>query len=282
MSTILGEPNACDLPAPLQRTTTEPRMVGRELLDLIRTTIERHPRSLQTAIGPSEIGQACARRLGYKMLGQPERSDQPPNWKATVGTALHSWLEEMLDADNLDYAERTHSGQERWYIETRVDVGEVDGETVTGSCDVFDRVTGTVIDWKTTGPTMLKKYVRKGPSLEYRTQAHLYGRGWQRRGMTVRNVMIVFLPRDGALADAYIWHEPYDEQVALNGLQRATGIAMATRLRGHDALEHLPTAESYCRLCPFYSPGSTDLRVGCPGDPAVANKRPASALTLQG
>lgn len=278
----LEGPDYADLPAPLQRTSTEPRLVGRELLDLIRGAIERHPRSLQTELGPSEIGAACARRLGYKMLGQPERTNQPPNWKATVGTAMHTWLEGVLDDDNLDYAEQAGKGQERWYVETRVNVGEIDGETITGSCDVFDRVTGTVIDWKTSGKTMLQKYTRKGPSPEYRTQAHLYGRGWQRRGMTVRHVMIVFMPRDGELADSYVWHEPYDEQVAIDGLQRATGIAVATKAMGHDALAQLPTAESYCRHCPFYSPGSTDLRVGCPGDSSLVAKKPSPALTLAG
>ena len=159
-----------------------------------------------------------------------------------------------------------------------MNVGEIDGETITGSCDVFDRVTGTVIDWKTTGPTMLKKYVRKGPGPEYRVQAHLYGRGWQRRGMTVRNVMIVFLPRNGELHEAHIWHEPYDEQVAIDGLTRASGIAVATKALGHAALEQLPTAEAYCRLCPFHSPQSTDLRVGCPGHPGGDHNRSRDGL----
>lgn len=278
MSATLEGPDYGDLPAPLQRTSTEPRLVGRELLDLIRGAIERHPRSLQTAIGPSEIGQPCARRLGYQMLGQPERPNQTPNWKATVGTAMHTWLEGVLDDDNLTYAAKAGKGQERWYVETRVDVGEIDGETITGSCDVFDRVTGTVVDWKTTGPTQLKKYSRKGPGQQYRTQAHLYGRGWQRRGMTVRHVMIVFLPRNGELHEAYVWHEPYDEQVAIDGLQRATGIAVAAKALGHDALAQLPTAEAYCRLCPFYNPQATDLRVGCPGHPGGDQNRSRDGL----
>ena len=255
-----------DLPPALQRTTTPPAQVGTELLQLIAQRIEFHPRSLQTAIGPSEIGHSCARRIGYKLAGHPERSDQPPNWKATVGTAVHTWMEEMLDDDNLSYAERTGSGEERWFIETRVNVGDINGVDIEGSCDVFDRVTGTVIDWKTNGPGMLKKY-KKAQSDEYRAQAHLYGRGWQRKGLAVRNVMIIHLPRNGELSEAHVWQEPYDEQVAIDALERATGIAVTIDALGDAAFPMLPTADAFCRNCPFFRFGSTDLKTGCPGHP---------------
>lgn len=270
-----------DLPPALQRTLTPPAQVGAELLQLIKTRILHHPRSLQVAIGPSEIGHSCARRIGYKLAGMPERTDQAPNWKATVGTAVHAWMEEMLDTDNLSYAERTGSGQERWFIETRVNVGELNGVDIEGSCDVFDRVTGTVIDWKTNGKTILAKYKSKGPSPEYRAQAHLYGRGWQRKGMTVRNVMIIFLPRDGMLEDAVVWTEPYDEQIAIDALTRATGISVLLDAFGDQAYSHLQTADAFCRMCPFFRFGSTDLTAGCPGDPGARPNAPATpALTF--
>lgn len=266
-----------DLPAPLQRTMTPPAQVGSELLELIRTRIVHHPRSLQVEIGPSEIGHSCARRIGYKLAGVPEKTDQPPNWKATVGTAIHSWMEEMLDDDNLSYAERTGSGQERWFVETRVNVGDINGVDIEGSCDVFDRVTGTVIDWKTNGPGMLKKY-KKGPSAEYRAQAHLYGRGWQRKGMTVRNVMIIFLPRNGELSEAVVWTEPYDEQIAIDALTRATGISVLINAFGDQAYGHLDTADAFCRMCPFFKFGSTDLKTGCPGHPNGDQERSKDQL----
>lgn len=268
-----------DLTPALQRTMTPAAQVGAELLELIRTRIVHHPRSLQVAIGPSEIGHSCARRIGYKLAGKPERADQPPNWKATVGTAIHTWMEEMLDTDNLSYAQRTDSGQERWFIETRVNVGDINGTDIEGSCDVFDRVTGTVIDWKTNGQNILAKYRSKGPSEEYRAQAHLYGRGWQRKGITVRNVMIIFLPRDGDLDQAVVWTEPYDEAIAVAALQRATGIALTLQQLGPTAYSLLPTADAYCRQCPFFRFGSTDLDAGCPGHPTGAATTPAAPAT---
>jgi len=255
------------LPPSAYTDAPAPDQLGRGLLDTIAEAITNHPRSQQVRIGPSEIGVPCARRIGYKLLEQPERPGKP-NWKATVGTAIHAWLEDVFDTQNLTFdAQHGHHGAERWLIETTVHVGDMGDTAITGSADLFDRVTGTVIDWKSVGPTQLKKYKAHGPGAQYETQAHLYGRGMVAAGMTVRNVMIVFLPRNGELADTYIWHAPYDEQVALDALSRLSGIHLTTQALGPQALTSLPTADAYCTFCPFYKAGSTDLTEGCPGHP---------------
>jgi hypothetical protein len=242
-----------------QHTTpgASPDLFAQEYLYAIRNAILNSPRSLQKELGPSEFSP-CARRIGYRLLDQPER-EFPPNWKATVGTAIHMWLETAFDRYNLEHAHLL-DGQERFYID--------------GSCDLYDRVTHTVLDHKTTGPTRLAEYRRHGPGEQYRTQAHLYGRGWQRAGLPVETVMIAFLPRNGELAETYIWHEPYDESIALKALERLTGIDLITKTLGHDALEHLPTTNHYCTYCPYFKAGSDDLKQGCPGDPQSNANRP--------
>lgn len=264
------------LPAQLTHYGSDPDLLRRELLDLIETAIREHPRSQQTRIGPSEIGHDCARRIGYKLLGHPENPGQPPNWKATVGTALHTWLEQVMGADNA----RTWQpmGVSRWLLEQRVNVGEMLGQPIEGSCDLFDQVTGTVVDWKTCGPTQLAKYKTKGPGNNYRAQAHLYGRGWQRRGHNVERVAIVFLPRNGELADTVFWTEPYDEQIALDALQRLDGIALTVQALGVDALPVLGTADAFCHMCDYFKARSTDPRTGCPGDPGSRPNNPRPAL----
>lgn len=268
MTTLTTPPPLLDrLPGHLTTPEADPDLLRSELLALIADTIEAHPRSQQVALGPSEVGHPCARRIGYQLLGHPERPGDP-NWKATVGTAVHAWLEEMLTADNPRQPARAE-GFTRWVIEATVDCGEIAGTPLRGHCDLFDRVTGTVVDWKTVGPTQLKKYRTSGPGEQYRIQAHLYGRGWARRGQDVRTVAVMFLPRQGELRDAYYWHEPYDEQVALDAIARAEGIALTTQALGSSAPAALPTADAYCSLCPFYKAGSTDPAVGCPGDPAA-------------
>jgi hypothetical protein len=265
-----------DLPPPLQRTSTPPEQLGQELTTLIRDAITNAPRSLQKRIGPSELGHDCARRIGYKLADFPENPNQLPNWKATVGTAIHTWLEHVLDNDNLTYA-NGHNGEERWYVENKVSVGDLNGDDIDGTTDAYDRVTGTVIDWKTCGPAMLKKY-RRQISGQYRKQAHLYGRGWQRKGLTVRHVMVVFLPRNGELSETVVWHEPYDVQVALDALERATGIDITVTQLGKAAFQHLPTADAYCNRCPFFRAGSVDPALGCPGHPSGDQERSRDQL----
>lgn len=234
------------------------------LIATIKDAILNHPRSLQTRIGPSEVGHSCARRIGYKLLGHPETNagaDVP--WLPTIGTGVHGWLEDTFTDANgpLD--------EPRWLTEMTVSVGEIGSTDITGHADLFDRSTGTVIDWKIVGPTTLRKYKAGGPSPEYRAQAHLYGRGFTRRGLRVRRVMIAFLPRNSELRDAHIWSEPYNEQIALDALNRAEGIHLTTSALGLQGLAVLPTADAYCARCPFYRAASTDLAAGCPGDPAA-------------
>lgn len=267
------------LPEALTAIGSSPELTSRELVEAIEAAIIAHPRSQQISLGPSEIGQACGRRLAYKLLGHPEPRDAP--WLPTIGTAVHGWLEAALRADNRRWLAQT--GHERWLLEQRVIVGEVDGKPISGSADVYDRVTATVVDWKIVGPTTLKKYKSSGPGSQYRTQAHLYGRGFVAEGLPVERVMVAFLPRNAPLHEAYFWHEPYDEQIALAGLQRVNGLAIGTRLTGYRLLEQIPTVDDYCGFCPFRVVGSTDPEKGCPGHASAAAQPFADLLgTTQG
>ena len=252
-------------------------LIRAELLAVIKNAIVNHPRSQQKAIGPSEVPHPCARRIGYKLGGAPEINHQPDDtpWLPTIGTAVHAWLEEQFIAANAG------GDSTRWLAELRVAVGAILGAEITGSMDLYDRATATIVDWKIIGPTTLKKYKAKGPGQQYRGQIHLYGRGATRRNLPVDNVMIAFLPRNGELRDAYLWSEPYDEQVALDALQRAEGIALSIGTLGPAAYPLLPTADAFCTRCPYYRRGSTDPVAGCPGDEnAPIPHGSAPALTL--
>lgn len=245
-------------------------IVRDELLWVITDAITNHPRSLQKRIGPSEIGIPCARRIGYKLAGvEPVNVGRVP-WKPTIGTAVHSWLEEVFKTVNTRLGTETSNGP-RFLLEHRVNIGEILGEAITGSCDVYDSVTFTVIDWKIVGAEALAKYRANGPGEQYRTQAHAYGRGWTRRGRRVDNVAVFFLPRDRELDKAHFWHERYDEQVAIDALTRVEGIAQLVSAAGPAALPLLPTTEAWCRYCPHFLPASTDIPTACPGHPAAGS-----------
>lgn len=251
----------------------DPRLLFDELLHTIRAAIDDHPRSQQTRIGPSEIGHPCDRWLSHKLASTPEVNTRSAPWLPTVGTAVHAWLEDAFIRDTFA---ATRAGQEpRWRLEERVSVGTIDGQDITGSTDLYDTVTASVVDWKIVGKSRLDTYRRKGPGPQYRVQGHCYGRGWQRAGYDVDQVHIVFLPRNGELADTVWWSEPYDEQIAVDALARAEAIAMANTALGPAAPAAMATADSNCGYCPWFAidagtPGHPDLTRACPGDP----KRP--------
>jgi hypothetical protein len=244
----------------------DPRLLQAELLEVIRSAIRDQPRSQQTRIGPSELGHPCDRWLSHKLRGTPEVNQRSAPWLPTVGTAIHAWLEDVFTADTVPAI--AAGGEPRWLLEQRVSVGTIDGQDITGSCDLYDTVTATVVDWKTCGKTRLDKYRRHGPDNDYRVQAHAYGRGWTRKGYDVERVAICFLPRNAELDDTVWWSEPYDEQIAVAALARAEVIAMANTALGDAAPAAMGTVDHNCGYCPWFSLGATDLTRACPGDPS--------------
>lgn len=243
-----------------------PDLLVTELFQLIEADMIGQPRSLQTRIGPSELGTPCDRRIGYHLGGVPKVNDRGPAWKPYVGTAVHEVMANILAKHEVarmeldDYAER-------YKVEERVNVGDIAGADITGSCDVFDTHHGAVWDWKFTTVRQIRdKYRPHGPGEQYRVQAHLYGRGWQRAGYDVRSVGVIFFTRDGEFTDRYVWHEPYDEQVAIAALERATSIKTALDALGPDfTIPTLATAGSHCFFCPWHRANSSNLPTACPG-----------------
>lgn len=199
-------------------------------LDAVVDAIVNQPRSLQAAIGPSEIGADCATTLLHKLNGDPEPARDRVPWKPTIGTATHAYLEEAFDRWG-----RTGRDPLRFLTERKVVVGEVAGLTIAGSTDLFDLWTQAVIDHKVIGPKQLAKYRAHGPTRTYRVQAHAYGKGWEDAGIRPNLVVIAFLARDGDLEDTYFWAEPYDRQIALDALARLEALELERLALGIDA-----------------------------------------------
>lgn len=251
----------------------DPTLLRDELLHVIGGAIANHPRSQQTRIGPSEIGSPCTRRLAHKLAGTQPVNTRGDGWKATIGTAVHAWLAEAFVLAN--------AGTElRWLVEQRVNVGMIDGATLDGSTDLYDRVTATVVDWKITTRNKIRDYRLNGPGEQYRVQGHAYGLGWLARGVPVDTVAVYFLPRDGELSGGY-WHaEPFDPELARRAVERVDALARAIRLVGAPTVvPAAPTAPAYCQWCPYYAPGSTELTRSCPGAPG-RSERPDPILSL--
>jgi hypothetical protein len=229
-----------------------------ELQAIITTAAENAPRSRQTDLGPSEAGIECPRRLAYRMTDW----DKPPGktpagppggdpWPAIVGTSIHAWLADTFTAAG-----------GRWIAEQSLTIAPpiLPG----GSCDLYDTQTDTVIDWKAVGPTSLNTYRTTGPRAQYVTQVHLYGLGWELAGHHPQRVAIAFLPRGGYLSGMWLWTAKYDRQHALDALARLTAVP------SHG-----------CAWCPWYRPGSTDLRRGCAGNLPSRTPQPQGPMAVK-
>lgn len=216
-------------------------------LDIIIGSIVNQPRSLQKRIGPSEMGVDCRRAILHKLNGDPEPARGSVPWKPTIGTAVHTYLEEAFDKASAPGQEQAGT----WITEQRVLVGKVGPTDITGSTDLYNVLAGAVMDHKVVGNSTLKTYKAHGPSPQYRRQAHTYGKGWEDRGYDVKMVMICFLPREGELNDAFIWSEPYDRAVAEETIAKCDKLWTLLQAIGIDqALALYPECDDrWCKWC---------------------------------
>lgn len=277
-----GLPLVAPLPAEHLTLDADPTLLHDELRGLIEQAIIGHPRSQQTTIGPSEVGTPCTRRLAWKLGGVPPVQVERAAWRPTVGTAVHTWLAEVLIADNERRVARGEPA--RWLVELRVAPGLIGDDDLTGSLDVYDRVTGDIVDWKIVGAASLKAARKDGPKQAYRVQVHLYGAGVRRRGLPVRNVHVIFLPSAGELSEAVMWSQPWSEQVAQAALDRASAVHRAGLALGHLQVGALAdTADDFCGYCPWLAATRTDPAAGrCPGSTAYQAARGQRATTPTG
>jgi hypothetical protein len=251
------------LPPIVQRRLGDGTQLREEVLARVADHLANAPRTLQRAVGPSELGTPCPRRLAYRMAGVRPVNDRGVAWKPAVGSAVHVFLADVFCEANRGLA------SPRWLIEVPVEVGEVAGVPVRGSADLFDRVTATVIDHKIVGLASLRSMKANGPGPQYRAQFHLYARGFVRRGLEVDRVAMLALPQNGEFSEAVWWSEPYREQIALDALHRADAIAALVKAAGPSAAAALPTADAFCSYCPWHLVAATVLAEACPGHRAA-------------
>jgi len=221
-----------------------------DIRDLLRDIADRRPRNHQTAIGPSELGGACDRRLGYRMLGTAKNNTDADPLASWIGTAVHAAIEQAL-ADDPD-----------WLCEIPV---TLPGYGITGTLDAYHAPTRTVLDWKVVGATTLRKTRLVGMSEQYRTQVHTYGLALDMAGTPVAEVAVAMIPRSGRMQDLHLWSEPLNPAVVEAALRRYEQIQTVVTIAGDKAPLALATGETFCQTCPWYLPGATDPAEACPG-----------------
>jgi hypothetical protein len=231
-----------------------------DLINIVRWSANNSTRSQQVALGCSEVGHSCDRRIAYRMAGIAEPNNWTDPWPAVVGTSIHSWMEQAVN----DY-QHVH-GIKEWLTEMEV----LPNPLVMGHTDLFHLPSHAVLDWKFPSPDNVKKMRQSGPSQQYMTQVHLYGLGHVNAGRKVERVGIVALGRQGWLKDMYVHTVPFDQSVAEKAIQRIYDIG--AKLIESDILNNpkvwrdIPSQpDRLCTYCPWYRSGITVDEKGCGG-----------------
>ena len=209
------------------------------LLHVLHAQDASRDRSLQTEVGPSEIG-GCKRKVWYRLNAQPHTNENQSKLAAIMGTAIHAAIEEAIGA--LD-----PEGKE-YLVETEVAFGDMKAHV-----DLFVPSTGAVIDWKTSKIKNLSYF----PSNQQRWQVQLYGYLLSKNGYQVNTVNLVAIARDGAEKDIKVHTEPYDETMALAALSWLANVKASTTLPEPEK------DQSFCKdYCQYYD--ATE-EMGCGG-----------------
>lgn len=233
--------------------------IAAQLMDIVQWASDHAPRTLQTALGPSEIGEPCARRTTYKLLGNPEINPGDP-WPSYVGTAVHAKLAEDVEAYN------RHIGRTRYLTEQRVQVTPgIAGTSDLTIVDVDDLVT---VDYKIVSKDRVA-VLTKDPGPKYRVQLHAYARGWHRAGLPIQRVALAAFSK-GWLKDLRVWSEPYQPQIVDDAIERHHNLlALINDLQVEDhpdRYQHVPATPGDCYFCPFWRGGDQPADdTGCPG-----------------
>lgn len=221
--------------------------------DAIERYAASRPRSRQVAVGLSEAGQPCARRLSYHLAGTPRVALADP-WRAEVGTAVHAHLARIFR--ELD------AGSGRFLVEERVEL-----RGVPGTADLFDRRRAMVLDWKTTTSRSRKMRAGGFPSRQELVQVAGYGLALRERGETVDFVALAALPVDGGLADFKVHIAPLTAELAAQAhaaIDRLESLRAALG-NGSGPADAAPTPTTLCGWCPWHRADSNDPRIACAG-----------------
>lgn len=251
-------------PAPLSGNTQWAARYAEEIRRVVHEHAARAPRSLQTHLGPSEIGHLCHRQVAGKLAQLPRTNHVTDPWPSILGTAGHAWLEGAFSAAN------ARLGRIRWVPEQRVT--PIDGHP--GTADLYDADEQAVDDHKILGESSMAK-IRSagGPPRHYIVQLLLYARGYRRLGLPVKRVVLLAYPRTAAsLAGLYVWERPHtpaddeliDQVIAELAYRKQWAAALVT---GAAQLMDVPAdTQDECIFCDFYRPQSArDGGSGCPG-----------------
>ena len=168
--------------------------------------------------------------------------NQTDSIAAIMGTFIHAGIAEAIKRDD--------PFGDNFMIEQEFKV-----EGLRGHVDLYIKDKAQIVDWKTTKVKSLRFF----PSLQQRLQVQLYGYLVSENGYPVESVSLVAIARDGGAEDIREHTEPYDPEMAKQGLD------WISNLQDMAANGEIPEPEKdvyFCRsYCDYYDETGVN---GCP------------------
>jgi hypothetical protein len=213
------------------------------LIRAIRAEVANDPRSLQQELGPSAI-HSCARQVWHGYNKTEITNPDTDVLASFMGRWIHKGIEQALEHEDVF--------GDNFLKELAVRTGDLPGHI-----DLYIKDQLIIVDWKTSTKKSLKS--DNFPSAQYIYQAQVYGyQAIHDKGLAVKNIFIVGVPRDGRLTDIVEHKMAYDEELALSGMK---WLADIKALKTKPAPEK--NAATFCKyFCSWYDPSAL---VGCPG-----------------
>jgi RecB family exonuclease len=119
-------------------------------------------------------------------------------------------------------------------------------EGLRGHVDLYIKDRAQIVDWKTTKVKSLRYF----PSLQQRMQVQLYGYLVSENGYPVESVSLVAIARDGGSEDIREHTEPYDPEMAKQGMD---WIASIKEMAVNGEIPEPEKDVFFCRLyCDYY------------------------------
>jgi len=241
-------------PAADKRAPTPQQLIlGAWVRDQIVMIAGTSDRSRQAALGASEIGQKCERRIAYRIAGTPVVNHADPI-RSLLGTGFHAAMAKGL--------RRLDRRMNRYLVEVRVSY-----RGVPGVVDLHDRAYRRASDWKTSSMSNIRRFITDGVPPNYQVQLQIYAQGLIAAGEDVEEVALVFVPREAkSLSDIWCWSQPVDKAAADKAIDRYERIADTTRRLNPAAVPAWPS--NLCTYCPNHRAHAVDLSIACPGKEA--------------
>lgn len=194
-----------------------------DLLRMMTGTIAQpSDRSYQVKIGPSGLGDPCDYCVAATMAQQLDPTRATPskgNLAAWNGTAIHKYLELLFIGEKWD-AIGFRREMPKLYIGTIPGYGKI-----VGTADAYGEEHETVVDYKTSTLAKIRGYKTKGIPQSHDYQRDMYGRGTELKGLPVKYVANLYIPRDGFnFSDMWYDIALYDPNKADRAITRATTI----------------------------------------------------------